>query len=78
MIYILGSYWSVRSEDARETGIPGVQFPGGINFITVSNPLFNQFVEAAGISYSIVAVYIGVVLAVGRFVRLLFANAVRA
>ena len=71
-----GIFWSIHSTDARGAVDP-IPPTMGVNFITVSNPLFSQFVEAAGISYSIVAVYIGVVLTVGRFVRMLFANAIQ-
>lgn len=48
----------------------------GPDFITVSNPALGSVFTSTGISYSILAFYVTVVLTVGRFVRLMFANGV--
>ena len=43
----------------------------GISFFTISNPIFP---ELAGVGYSVIGLYVTVVLAVGRFVRLSFSG----
>jgi len=46
----------------------------GLLFITVSNPIWGGPFSLGAISYSVVGIYITVVLAVGRFVRLSFTD----
>jgi hypothetical protein len=45
----------------------------GVSFFTVSNPIFSAALSL-GASYSIIGIYITVVLAVGRLIRFTFAN----
>lgn len=47
-----------------------------VTLVTISTPSFNQLV-AAGVGYSLVGIYVGIVLTIGRLVRFVFANSIQ-
>jgi len=62
-----GEYWELYTIDSKGSQV-------GVEFITISNPIFKNPLGFTGFTYSVVGLYSIVVLTVGRFVRLFFAN----